>query len=90
MTSQFKKTATPCGELLDSLKAKFGDDIVKLEIHEREAGREGAVESRDLWVEVSLPAFRPFIEHLFTYDFVNFHVLSGNDAEDAVTLNYHL
>jgi membrane-bound hydrogenase subunit beta len=90
MTPKFKKTALPCDELLDSLKAKFGSDIVKLEVHERRAGREDTVQSRDLWVELALPAFRPFIEHLFTYDFVNFHVLSGNDAEDAVTLNYHL
>jgi membrane-bound hydrogenase subunit beta len=90
MTPQFKKTAMPCGELVNSLKAKFGDDVVKLEVRERGAGREGAVQSRDLWVEVALPTFRPFIEHLFTYDFVTFHVLSGNDEEDAVTLNYHL
>jgi membrane-bound hydrogenase subunit beta len=86
----FKKTALSCGELTDSLKAKFGDDIVKLEVRERKAGLEDTVQSRDLWVEIALPAFRPFIEHLFSYDFVNFHVLSGNDSDDAVTLNYHL
>jgi membrane-bound hydrogenase subunit beta len=90
MTPQFKKTALPCAELTDSLKAKFGSDIVKLEVHEHGAGLEDTVQSRDLWVEVALPAFRPFIEHLFTYDFVNFHVLSGDDSGDFVTLNYHL
>jgi membrane-bound hydrogenase subunit beta len=90
MTAKFKKTAITCGELTDALKAKFGDDIVKLEVREREAGREGAVQSRDLWVELALPAFRPFVEHLFDYDFVNFHVLSGNDEGDSVALNYHL
>jgi membrane-bound hydrogenase subunit beta len=89
-TASLKKTAMLYNELIDSLKAKFGDNILKLEVHEREAGLDGAIQSRDLWVEVTLPAFRPFIEHLFTYDFVNFHVLSGNDEGDAVTLNYHL
>jgi membrane-bound hydrogenase subunit beta len=88
MIAQFKKTALPCGELADALKAKFGDGILKLELHEHEAC--GAVQSRDLWIEVALPAFRPFIEYLFTFDFVSFHVLSGDDAGDAVALNYHL
>jgi membrane-bound hydrogenase subunit beta len=90
MTSQFKKTAMTAGALMDSLKEKFGEDIVKLELREHEAGREGTVQCRDLWIELSLPAFRPFVEHLFTYDFVSFHVISGDDAGDAVALNYHL
>jgi len=46
--------------------------------------------SHDLWVEVELTSFRPFIENLFEYDFVNFHVISGDDVGDAVALSYHL
>jgi membrane-bound hydrogenase subunit beta len=89
MTSKFGKTAVTCGVLVDALKAKFGDDVARLEVHERKAGVAGETQSYDLWVEVAKKAFRPFLEHLFTYDFVNFHVISGDDVGDDVALNYH-
>ncbi|GHS87673.1 hydrogenase [Synergistales bacterium] len=91
----FKKTAVKYEELAGGLKEKFGDDILKFDIHERFGGSEAGsgeniVQSRDFWVNIKLSAFRPFIEHLFKYDFVNFHVLSGDDIGDKVELNYHL
>ncbi|GHV45167.1 hydrogenase [Synergistales bacterium] len=90
----FKKTAVKYEDLVDGLKERFGDSILKLDVHERfgggEAGGENAVQSRDLWVSIKLSAFRPFVEHLFKYDFVNFHVISGDDVGDNVELNYHL
>jgi membrane-bound hydrogenase subunit beta len=89
MTSKFGKTAVECGVLAEALKAKFGGDIARLEVHERKSGVAGEIQSRDLWVEVARTAFRPFLEELFTYDFVNFHVISGDDVGDDVALNYH-
>ena len=90
MTSRFGKTTVRHDALAESLKAKFGDDIVRLDVHERKGGSKGEVQNRDLWIEISLASFRPFIEELFTYDFVNFHVISGDDVGDSVVLNYHL
>jgi membrane-bound hydrogenase subunit beta len=90
MTSKFGKTAVDYKVLSDALKAKFGDDIVKLDVHERRGGSANEVQNRDLWIEITLKSFRPFLEELFVYDFVNFHVISGDDAGDFVLLNYHL
>ena len=87
--SKFGKTTVDCAVLADALKAKFGDDIVRLEVHEHKAGSLNETQSRDLWIEVVAPIFRPILEELFAYDFVNFHVISGDDVEDAVVLNYH-
>ncbi|GHV39444.1 hydrogenase [Synergistales bacterium] len=91
----FKKTAVKYEDLVEGLKEKFADDILKLDVRERFGGsaassEENTVQSRDLWVSIKLPSFRPFVEHLFKYDFVNFHVISGDDTGDNVELNYHL
>ncbi|MDR1977843.1 MAG: NADH-quinone oxidoreductase subunit C [Synergistaceae bacterium] len=88
-TSRFAKTAVDCGVLSDALKARFGDEIVSLEVREHGGGETDEAQARDLWIEIALEAFRPFVEELFVYDFVNFHVISGDDVEDAVALNYH-
>jgi membrane-bound hydrogenase subunit beta len=87
--SRFAKTVMDCGLLSEALKAQFGDQILRLEVHEHKGGREDAVQSRDLWIEIAREAFRPFVEELFAYDFVNFHVISGDDVGDDVALNYH-
>jgi membrane-bound hydrogenase subunit beta len=89
-TTQFGKAVMDCDTLIEALKEKFKDDVLSLEVHERRAGAANSVIGRDLWLEISTPVFRPFIENLFTYDFVFFHVISGDDVEDDVALNYHL
>ena len=88
-TSKFKKVALEESALVDALREKFGDDIVTLDVHERRGGKNDEVQSRDLWIEISRNAFRPFVEHLFDYDFVNFHVVSGDDVGESIVLNYH-
>jgi membrane-bound hydrogenase subunit beta len=87
--SRFAKTTVDCGLLSDALKARFGDQILGLELHEHKGGSADEVQARDLWVEIAPETFRPFVEELFTYDFVNFHVISGDDTGDDVALNYH-
>ena len=88
--TQFGKAVMDCDALADALKQKFKKAILSLDVHERRAGAKNEVCSRDLWLEISLPSFRDFMENLFTYDFVNFHVISGDDVEDDVILYYHL
>ena len=88
--TQFGKASVDYNILAEALKEKFDKDILSLNIHERKAGTANEVCGHDLWLEISTPAFRPFIENLFTYDFVNFHVISGDDVDDDLVLNYHL
>jgi membrane-bound hydrogenase subunit beta len=85
--------------LIDALRVKFDPEILKLEVHEHRGGSLGEVQSRDLWIEISRNVFRSFVETLFEYDFVNFHVISGDDVgvtgegdsqEDSIVLYYHL
>lgn len=86
----YRQTAMGYQELVDALRARFGEDILKLDVHERKGGSADEVQSRDLWIEIPYGTFRPFIEELFKYDFVNFHVISGDDVESDVVLYYHL
>jgi len=79
-----------CAALTEALKEKFEEAILSLAVHERRAGAADGVCGHDLWLEITRPSFSPFIENLFAYDFVNFHVISGDDVGDAVELNYHL
>ena len=88
--TQFGKAVMDCAALADALKEKFEEDIVSFEVRERRAGAANGVCGHDMWLEISTPAFRPFVENLFAYDFVNFHVISGDDTGDDVALNYHL
>ena len=88
--TQFGKAVMDCVSLADVLKEKFKKDISSLDVHERRAGAEDEVSSHDLWLSISRSSFRPFIENLFEYDFVNFHVISGDDIGDDVALSYHL
>jgi len=88
--TQFGKAVMDGVALADDLKDKFNEAILSLEIHERRAGVANNVCSHDLWLEISLPLFRPFVENLFAYDFVYFHVISGDDVGDDVALSYHL
>lgn len=90
MTAQYSKAALECPELVGILEARFGGEILKLEVRERRGGSANAVQSRDLWIEIPRASFRPFLEELFKHDFVNFHVISGDDVEDSVVLYYHL
>lgn len=90
MTAAFKKGAMNFQELIDALRAEFGEDILALDIHAHGEGTANEIQSRDLWIEIAPKTFRPFVEYLFEYDFVNFHVISGDDEGDAILLHYHL
>ncbi|MDR1740836.1 MAG: NADH-quinone oxidoreductase subunit C [Synergistaceae bacterium] len=89
-TASLTKAPVPCAALVDAFKAKFGATLLRLDVHEKTGGLDGAVQSRDIWAEVEPEAFRPFVENLFCYDFPDFHVMSGDDTGESVTLNYHL
>jgi len=86
---QFGKAVMDGPALADALKEKFKEAVLSLEVRERRAGIANDVCGHDLWLEISTQSFRPFLENLFTYDFVNFHVITGDDVEDNVILSYH-
>ena len=76
--------------LADALREKFKEDVLRLDVRERAAGAENQACGHDLWLEITRRTFRPFMENLFAYDFINFHVISGDDVGDDVSLSYHL
>jgi membrane-bound hydrogenase subunit beta len=87
--TQYGKAVMDGPALADALKEKF-KDVQSIEIHERIAGAANGAHGHDLWLEIPRESFRPFVEHLFSYDFVNFHIISGDDVEEDVALSYHL
>ena len=88
--TQFGKAFMDCGALAAALKEKFKEAVVSIDVRERTAGAANRACGHDLWLEISRPSFRAFIENLFAYDFVNFHVISADDAGDDVALSYYL
>ena len=87
---QFGKAVMEGAALADALKEKFKEAVINLELRERRAGIKNEVCGHDIWLEIPAQSFRSFMENLFAYDFVNFHVISGDDTGDDVTLSYHL
>lgn len=82
------KTAKDVSEVVSRIQEVFGEDAVS-SIREQTAGREGAVSYCDLWLSVERNRFLNIVDVLAEFDFPLFHVISGNDDGDAVTLNYH-
>ncbi|MGI6253005.1 MAG: NADH-quinone oxidoreductase subunit C [Aminivibrio sp.] len=81
------RTAKSPEEVANRLKEAFGEDSV-LEIRERKAGIEDAVGYRDIWTKIDRDRFLDFIDTLAEFDFPQFHIISGNDDGDVVTLYY--
>ena len=88
--TQFGKAVVDCQTLADAMREKFKEAILNIDVRERRAGATNGVCGHDLWLEITRPCFRSFIEELFAYDFVYFHVISGDDAGDDVALSYSL
>jgi len=88
--TQFGKANIDGSALAEALREKFKEAVLSLDVRARKGGAENRECGCDLWLKIELQSFRPFIESLFEYDFVNFHVISGDDTGDDVTLSYHL
>ena len=66
----------------------FGEGAV-VRIAEKKAGIDAKVWYRDIWLSVEKDRFLEMVDLLADFDFPQFHVISGNDDGEAVTLHYH-
>ena len=75
-------------ELLARVRAEFGEGAVVRE-SSHAGGLKGEAQYRDLWLSVDRERFLGLIDLMAEFDFPMFHVMSGNDDGDFITLNYH-
>ncbi|MGI6784825.1 MAG: NADH-quinone oxidoreductase subunit C [Aminivibrio sp.] len=74
-------------EVAARLKEVFGEDM-PLEIRERKAGKDDSVGYRDIWTKTDRERLPEFVDVLAEFDFPQFHIISGNDEGEAVSLHY--
>ncbi|GAB1399675.1 hypothetical protein MASR1M66_11280 [Aminivibrio sp.] len=79
----------PAGEITARIAEVFGEGSVG-RVADRKAGRDDRGWFTDLWLSVEKERFLEMIDLLGEFDFPHFHVISGNDDGEAVTLHYHL
>lgn len=85
----YVKESKNAQEVLDCLQEKFGKDLTVDIFREQKAGIENKVQFHELWLKINRERFLELIDELFEFDFLHFHITSGNDDGDVVTLYYH-
>ena len=76
-------------EVMNCIRDALGESLVDMELRERLDGNPRRVLYRDLWLTLDRGAYLPLVDRLMEIDFLHFHVMSGNDDGDVVTLNVH-
>jgi membrane-bound hydrogenase subunit beta len=74
---------------MNCIRETLGDLRQDLELRERLDGTPRRVLYRDIWVKFAREAYLPLVDRLRQIDFLHFHVMSGNDDGDVVTLYVH-
>ncbi|MCL1875985.1 MAG: NADH-quinone oxidoreductase subunit C [Synergistaceae bacterium] len=75
-----------------NLKKAFesrGGDEINIEISQRTDGYDVPITSKNLWISTPYNLFIDVVQALFDIDTLHFHVISGLDDGDNVTLRYH-
>lgn len=76
-------------EVMNCIREALGESLLDIELRERMDGSPRRVMYRDIWVRFGKEAYLSLVDRLRTLDFLHFHVMSGNDDGDVVTLNVH-
>ncbi len=76
-------------ELADHLQGVFGDDLSYVDLRDFSEGSSGEVTSHHLWMTIGKSRLLDFVDELGKFDFPNFHVVSGDDDGDHISLYYH-
>ncbi len=76
-------------EVMSCIRETLGESLLEMELRERLDGMPRRVLYRDLWVRLKREGFLKLVDRLREIDFLHFHVMSGNDDGDVVTLNLH-
>jgi membrane-bound hydrogenase subunit beta len=87
-------TGLPADTVAEELKKAlegFGHEAQEdiIEISERTDGLNNPVTGENLWITTPYDLFMDVVEALFKIDVLHFHVISGLDDGDSVTLRYH-
>lgn len=83
-----REKGIPASEVVQKLKDSFGDDI-SIETQARTDGYISQITGEYLWVKVPYGLFTKVVDALFKIDTLHFHIISGFDNGEAVTLRYH-
>lgn len=76
-------------ELAEHLQGVFGDDLSYVDLRDFSEGSSGEVTSNHLWMTIDKTRLLDFVDELGKFDFPNFHVVSGDDEGDHISLYYH-
>lgn len=76
-------------EVMSCIRETLGECLLEMELRERMDGMPRRVLYRDLWIRLKRDGFLKLVDRLMGIDFLHFHVMSGNDDGDVVTLNLH-
>lgn len=83
-----RETKDP-NEVVKCLEEKFGDDLSVDIFREQKAGKQNLTQFYELWITISRERFLELVDNLFELDFLHFHICSGNDDGETVSINYH-
>lgn len=83
-----KETKDP-REVVNCMEEKFEKDLTVEIFREQKAGIKNETQFYEVWLKITKDRFEELIDALFEFDFLHFHIMSGNDDGDVVTLYYH-
>jgi membrane-bound hydrogenase subunit beta len=86
---QFGLGAEVVVQNLEKVFKSFGGEKINIEISQRTDGYDVPITSKNLWITTPYPLFIDVIQALFDIDVLHFHIISGYDDGDGVTLRYH-
>ncbi|HPI98837.1 MAG TPA: NADH-quinone oxidoreductase subunit C, partial [Synergistales bacterium] len=76
-------------EVVKCLEEKFGEDLSIDIFREQKAGKQNLTQFYELWMTIPRERFLELVDNLFELDFLHFHICSGNDDGETVSINYH-
>lgn len=82
------ETARSLEDVVARIESVFGEEVVTA-VHEKKGGVRDEVQFYDLWLAVEKGQLHEMVDLLAEFDFPQFHVISGNDDGDFITLYYH-
>jgi membrane-bound hydrogenase subunit beta len=84
-----KKSQEPA-EVQACIAETFGEDVSGFDLRAHVQGVREEVSYHSLWFTVVRERFIDLIDYLGEFDFPHFHIISGNDDGDSISLNYHM
>ena len=92
ITQKVQQIGLPAETVASNIKKALGsknEGKISIIISERTDGYDVPITCKNLWITTPYPLFLDVIQALFDIDVLHFHVISGYDDGDQVTLRYH-